>query len=78
MKSFQTNRGLVRTLVVILIALLLLSYFGLNIRSIVDSETIQENWAFVRELAVNVWSNHMKPALFYLYSAIFPEVSLNQ
>ncbi len=76
MKPFQTNRGLVRTIVVILVALLLLSYFGFNLRSIVGSEMFQENWTFVKELCLNIWENQMKPGLFFLYEAIFPDVSL--
>jgi hypothetical protein len=70
-KKSDLNRGLVRTIILIVIALLILSYFGFNIRAIVNSPAGHENFTYVQELMVNVWNNYLKVPVTYLYRDIF-------
>src|SRR6185369_1737449 len=60
MFGIPTNRGLIRNVILVLIALLILSYFGFNLRSIVNSPTFQDNWHFVTDLAIKVWNDYLK------------------
>lgn len=69
-EKIQTNRGLVKMVVVIFIVLLILAYLGFNIRSIVASETFQDNWSFLSDLTANIWNNYLKGPLGYLWSSI--------
>ncbi len=69
-KKIQTNRGLVKMLVLILVLLVIFAYLGLNIRSIIASETFRDNWSFLRDLSVNIWSDYLKGPLGYLWSSI--------
>ena len=66
----NTNRGLVRTIVIVLIALVILSYFGLNLRSIINSEAFQDNWDFLTGFLANIWSNYIKPAVIFVWERI--------
>ena len=65
-----------KAIILILIALLILGYFGLNLRQITSSPTFQDNWAFVKGLLVWTWDNILKtPVLFVWNSLIVPLVS---
>lgn len=73
MKFQNSNRGFIKAIVIIVIALIILAYFGLNLRNIVDSETFQDNWDFVKESVVWLWVNILKtPVLFIWNIAIKP------
>jgi hypothetical protein len=66
----NSNRGLVKMIIIIFIALLLLAYFGLNLRSIVGSQTFQDNWNFLSNLAVNIWNNYLKGFVAFIWNSI--------
>lgn len=52
-------------IVIIVIALLVLSYFGYNLRAIVNAPNTQDNFSFVGGVVVDVWNNYLKvPATF--------------
>ncbi len=59
------ERGFIKMVLVIVIALLVVSYFGINIRALVDSPTTKENFSYVASTTVSVWNNYLKaPATF--------------
>ncbi|MDE2038072.1 MAG: hypothetical protein KGI69_02505 [Patescibacteria group bacterium] len=59
------ERGLVKLVVMIVIALLVLSYFGINLRRLVDSPTNQDNVAYIASSTAGVWNGYLKqPATF--------------
>lgn len=60
-----------RTIIFIIIVLLVLSYFGLNIRAIVNSPTGQENFSYAQELMIKVWDNYLEKPVTYLWKDIF-------
>ena len=60
--------GLVRTIVIILTALLVLAYFGFNLRNIVNSPTFQDNWSFLWNGIVNIWDNYLSGPAIYLWN----------
>lgn len=66
--SLPTDRGLVRMIVIIVIALLLIAYFGFNLRSIVDSPTFQDNWHFIKDTVLYVWNTFLKGPAVYLWN----------
>lgn len=65
------QQGLIRTIILIVIALLVLSYFGLNIRSIINSPAGKDNFSFTQELMINTWNNYLKKPTTYLWNDIF-------
>ncbi len=48
-----TNRGVIGTIILIVVALILLGYFGINFRTIVDSPLVRDNLLYAWELFVN-------------------------
>ena len=67
MKSIPTNTGLVRTIILIVIALIILSYFGFNLREIVNSPTGKGNFTFTQEIMINIWNDYLKDPAIYLW-----------
>lgn len=70
----QTNRGLVKTIVIFVLALIIISYLGLNIKSIVASQTFQDNWTFIKDLAINIWSNYLKGIIDFIWNNIITPI----
>lgn len=55
MKKFDANRGLVKAILVMVVALVILGYFGYNLRDIVNSPSVRDNVAYVWELLTKAW-----------------------
>jgi ABC-type phosphate/phosphonate transport system permease subunit len=67
----KTNRGgLIRTVIFIIIVLIVLAYFGLNLRGIVASQTFQDNWQFVSGIAVDIWNKYLSVILLFLWNNV--------
>jgi len=66
-----TNKGLIKMIIVIVVALLILSYFGFNLRSLADSPTTQENFHYAINFIVDIWNNYLKTPVMYLWNDIF-------
>jgi hypothetical protein len=59
------NRGIIKIVVIVVIALLVLSYFGYNIRDIANSQTSKDNFSYVGGVLYNIWNDYLKgPVLF--------------
>ena len=67
-KYANPQGGLVKAILVVVIILLVLAYFGLNLRNIVDSPTFQDNWSFLSTGTVNVWNNYLKAPAAHAWS----------
>jgi hypothetical protein len=61
------NRGLIKTIIVIVIGLIVLGYFGFNIEDIIKSPNVQSNlnaaWGFVEK----IWNNYLAGPVIYVW-----------
>ena len=64
----QKNRGIVTIVVVLVIALLILSYYGISIRKTVQSPTGQDNFSYVWGGVTYVWATYLEQPLTYAYN----------
>ena len=71
MMKYNTQRGLIKLVLVIIILILVLSYFGFNLRAIVESPVAQENLGYAWGLVVTVWNNYLERPALYLWNDIF-------
>lgn len=71
------NRGFIRTVILIVIALLVLSYFGFNIRDTVESPTAQSNFGYVKMVILDIWNDYLKKPALYLWNDIFIKLIWN-
>jgi len=58
--KINKQRGIVRTIIIIVIALLVVSYFGINIRQVATSPTSQSNFSYVWGGITFVWDNYLR------------------
>jgi hypothetical protein len=63
----HSNKGLIRTIVLVVIALLILSYFGFNLRNLADSPTTQDNFHYALNFVVDIWNNYLKAPVMYVW-----------
>ena len=66
----DNNRGFIQTVIIIIVALIILGYFGFNLRNIVNSSTVHDNLQFVKELVLAVWNMYLKAPLTYISNLI--------
>ena len=58
--KIPTDGGLIKTIIIIVIALLIISYLGINLRSIVNSPTTQSNFSYVWNGIVYIWQTYLQ------------------
>lgn len=61
------NKGLIRIIIIIIIALLILGYFNINLRNIVNAPTTQDNISYIATSTVFVWNNYLKAPATYVW-----------
>ncbi len=67
-RGFRDQRGLIKTVVIIVIALLILSYFGFSLRNLVNQPTTQDNFSYAGSVVMNVWNNYLKTPATYIWN----------
>ncbi len=64
----KKNRGLIRLVILLFLALIILGYYGISIREVVQSPTSQDNISYVSTGATGVWDNYLKVPATYLWN----------
>lgn len=54
------NKGFVKTVIIIVIALIVLGYYGFNLRQIVSAPAVSDNLSYAREVSANIWNSYLK------------------
>ncbi|MEK7652354.1 MAG: hypothetical protein AAB334_00150 [Patescibacteria group bacterium] len=71
MTKKQTSGGLVKLVILIVIAILVLSYLGFDLKTSIESDQTQGNLKYVWGFAIDVWQNYLKGPILYLWNEIF-------
>ena len=77
MNAIRTNGGLVKLVLVILVVLLIIAYFGVNLRGIVNSSTFQDNWSLIKDALISLWNNYLSVPFAYVWNQIFVNLIWN-
>jgi hypothetical protein len=61
MKNSFTNKqgGLIKLIIIVVIAILVLSWFGVDIKEFITSESVQKNLSYVWTLITDTWTNYL-------------------
>lgn len=62
----QTNRGIIRTIVIIIIGVAVLAYLGINVNDVVESPLVQSVW----HITLNMWNSYVGPAFYYVWNTV--------
>lgn len=76
------QRGIIKFILLLIIFILILSYFNIDLRAIVESPQAQQNISYAKELAINIWNTWLKPLwdnylskpVLYFWQNIFIEI----
>lgn len=69
MKS-NPKGGFVRLIILIIILILVLSFFGINLKSVVESPQSKENFSYVWGSIKHIWVNILSSPVTYVWSKI--------
>ncbi|MBU1557344.1 hypothetical protein KKC45_00035 [Patescibacteria group bacterium] len=69
--------GFLKLVIIIVIAIIILSYFGFDLRAIVESPESQGNLGYVWSLVIGFWDNYLAGPASYLWNDIFIDLIWN-
>jgi hypothetical protein len=62
---------MIKWIIIGLIAIIVLSFFGYDLRAIIESPLAQKNLNYTKGGVEQVWDNYLKGPITYLYKNIF-------
>ena len=62
------NKGLVKMIIVIVIALIVLGYFGFDVKGIMGSDKVQGNLGYVWDFIKTFWNNYLAAPVIYVWN----------
>ena len=62
------KKGLIKMIVVIVVALIVLGYFGFNIKDIIESGTVQTNLHYFWDFIVKVWNLYLAAPVIFIWN----------
>ena len=65
---------MIRLIILIIVGIAVLSYFGVSMRSIIESDSFQENFSYVWNSGEYLWNNHLAGPARYLWYDVFMKV----
>lgn len=76
MNPLNTRRGISILGILILGALLILvlSYFDIRLKGVVESPTSQENFGYVKGEATSIWDKYLKRPASYLWNDVWVNI----
>jgi len=70
MNNANPESGLILWIIIIIVALLALSYFGFSLRDLGEDETTQDNFSYVTEWLRFVWENYLREPAVWIWENI--------
>lgn len=66
----QHKQGFVKLLVAIIIGLIILSYFGFDLRALMESPQTQANLKYFWSILEKIWNNYIWKGILYIWDSI--------
>jgi hypothetical protein len=66
----NTQQGLIGIILLIIIMIAILSYFSIDLKSIFESESFQNNMRFTWALTTTIWVNYLQEPAIWVYQHI--------
>ncbi|HNW71732.1 MAG TPA: hypothetical protein PKZ36_00005 [Candidatus Paceibacterota bacterium] len=73
-KHSARGMSLIKALILVFILILVLSYFKISIKSVVESPESQSNISYVTGAGKNLWNDHLKEPTAYLWNNIVIDI----
>lgn len=80
-KKTNYNGGLIQLILLIIIFILIISYFGINIRKIIQSDTGKDNFGFIWNILqqiwgyiVLIWDKYLSGPVGFIWNGLFVDI----
>lgn len=77
MNMHKDSRGFIKYIIIIVIAIIILSYFGFNLRGIVESDTSKGNFSYVWNGVVHIWKTYLAGPVLYVWNNVVVDIVWN-
>ena len=67
---YRRGGGFIKMILLIVIALVVLGYFGYNLKDIVNSPTVHDNLVYVWDLIVKLWNTLLAEPATWIWDKI--------
>lgn len=64
------NRGFIKMILLIVVALIVLGFFGYNLRDIVNKPVVHDNLAYVWGIVVYLWNSFIVAPVMWLWDKV--------
>ncbi|MSU56023.1 MAG: hypothetical protein EXS51_01805 [Candidatus Taylorbacteria bacterium] len=64
------NRGFIKTILLIVIALIVLGFFGYNLKEIVASPTVHDNLVYVWDIVAKLWNTLIATPALWMWNTL--------
>ena len=71
MRQRNANKGFIGILLLIVIAILVVSYFNIDLQSLVEKPQTQKNAAYVTTTTTSFWNSYLQKPASYLWNTVF-------
>lgn len=58
-------------IIIIAVVVLILSYFNIDVRGIIEAPQTQENFAYIKTQLVYIWNTYLSDPVLYFWNNIF-------
>lgn len=65
------QKGFIQWIILVIVLILIVSYFGIDLTALIESERFQNNLEYVIQILGNIWNTYLKEPLGALLKAIF-------
>ncbi len=65
------RKGFIKLIIIFVIVVLILSILNINLKSIIESEPVQNNFSYIWNFAKTVWSDYLAGPVIYFWNDIF-------
>lgn len=73
MKINKNEGGFIKMVIIIVIAIIILSYYGVDIKTLITSDQVQSNLSYVWGIVVKIWDLFVE----YIWTPIIGLLNLN-
>ncbi len=76
-QKISYDRGLIKTIILIVIGLILLGTFGFRLREIMTSPVVLDNLNYAKEIVLDIWNNFLKVPVNFIWNIILNLIMSN-
>lgn len=62
----KKDAGFIKWIILIVVALIILGFYGFDLKSAIEKPTVQKNISYVTDIVVNIWTKFIKKPFLFL------------